>query len=82
MRARTQRSPKSREKPSAKTKRVPPAILYRDGKPAFVLLDIKDYRDMLDRLDDLEDIEFVDSLPQERPPGRPFEDYVAEKKRG
>jgi hypothetical protein len=68
-------------KASRKPRRAQPAVLIKDGKPAFVVLDIRDYRDILDKLDDLEDIQYVDRLVRKRPRFRPFEEFLAERPR-
>jgi PHD/YefM family antitoxin component YafN of YafNO toxin-antitoxin module len=33
-----------------------PELVYRNGKPAAVILDIDEYREMLERLEDAEDL--------------------------
>lgn len=38
------------------TKRKTPEIVFRDGKPAAVILDIDEYQEMLERLEDLDDL--------------------------
>ncbi len=36
-----------------KSKKRAPEIVFREGKPSAVILDIDDYREMLERLEDL-----------------------------
>ena len=47
------------------TQRRVPDIVFRDGQPAAVILDIDEYRDMLERLEDLEDLETLKQLREE-----------------
>lgn len=42
-----------------KNKRKALEIVYRDGKPKAVILDIRDYLEMLERLDDLDNLKML-----------------------
>jgi len=79
MKAQRERKVSSVKRVSRKARRMTPAVLLKDGKPAFVVLDIRDYREILDKLDDLEDIQFVDRLNKRPRKTRPFEEYLAER---
>jgi hypothetical protein len=46
----------------AKTERRPPEIVFRDGQPAAVILDINEYQDMLERLEDVSDLEMLKEM--------------------
>jgi len=39
-----------------------PEIIFRQGQPTGVILDIKDYREMLERLEDLEEIKIINEI--------------------
>jgi PHD/YefM family antitoxin component YafN of YafNO toxin-antitoxin module len=45
-----------------KIKRKTPEIVFRNGKPSAVIIDIKDYREILERLEDAEDIKMLDDM--------------------
>ena len=36
-----------------------PEIVYRDGKPVAVILDLREYEAMLERLEDADDLEML-----------------------
>jgi hypothetical protein len=42
-----------------KSKRKSPELVYRDGKPKAVILDIRDYLEMLERLEDFENLRML-----------------------
>lgn len=54
-----------------------PKIVLRNGKPAAVILDIKEYERLLESLEDLKDLEEIRSLKRKKPRFRPIEDYSA-----
>ena len=41
-------------------------VIYRDGKPVAVILDIEEYREMLERLEDAEDLAVLEEM-REKP---------------
>ncbi len=43
-----------------KTKR--PDIIFREGKPAAVILDIDEYEELLERLEDIDDLTYLKEL--------------------
>jgi PHD/YefM family antitoxin component YafN of YafNO toxin-antitoxin module len=45
-----------------KIKRKAPEIVFRNGKPSAVIMDIKDYRKILERLEDTEDLKMLDDM--------------------
>jgi len=45
-----------------KIKRKTPEIVFRNGKPSAVIMDIKDYREILERLEDTEDLKMLDDM--------------------
>ncbi len=47
---------------TSKTKRKPVEIVFRDGKPAAVILDIDRYREMLELIEDADDLKMLESM--------------------
>jgi len=43
-------------------KRRSPEVVFREGKPRAVILDIEEYQEMLERLEDLEDLEMLERM--------------------
>ncbi|MBI4504403.1 MAG: type II toxin-antitoxin system Phd/YefM family antitoxin [Chloroflexi bacterium] len=60
-----------------KPKRRAPEIVFRDGKPAAIIMDIDAYREMLERLDDLEDLRLLDKMRQKPLRFRRLADFLA-----
>jgi len=50
---------------TTKGKRKSPEVIFREGKPRAVILDIKEYQEMLKRLEDLEDLKMLERIRQE-----------------
>ena len=46
----------------SKTKRKSPEVVFREGRPAAVILDIAEYKRMLERLEDIEDLKTLESM--------------------
>ena len=55
-----------------------PDIIVRDGKPAAVILDIKEYEELLERLEDVEDLKALEEMKKRPLKFRPFEDLLRE----
>ena len=62
----------------AKSKRRPPEIVLRDGRPAAVILDIDEYREMLERLDDVDDVKMLEEMREKPLKFRKLEEFLAE----
>jgi len=45
-----------------KAKKKTPELVLRNGKPAAVIVDIKEYQEMLERLEDLEDLKALKDM--------------------
>jgi len=65
---------------SAKAKRREPEIIFREGKPAAVIIDIDDYQEMLERLEDAEDLKILAEMRQKPLNFKKLEDFLAEYK--
>ena len=61
-----------------KAKRKEPEIIFREGKPAAVILDIDDYQEMLERLEDAEDLKILAEMRQKPLKFKRLEDFLAE----
>ena len=53
-------------------------IVLRDGKPAAVILDIREYQEMLERLEDLEDLRTLKRIRSKPLKIRRLADFLAE----
>jgi Antitoxin Phd_YefM, type II toxin-antitoxin system len=56
-----------------------PEIVYRNGRPTAVLLDIRVYEKLLERLEDLHDIEVLNRRLKEGPVYRDFDAYLSDR---
>jgi prevent-host-death family protein len=65
-----------------KAKRKTPEIVFREGKPSAVILDIDDYREMLERLEDLEDLNMLNEMRKRPLKFRKLEDFLKEYQPG
>ncbi len=55
-----------------------PKVVYRDGEPVAVILDIQEYRDMLERLEDIEDLTLLDEMRKRPLRFRTLDDFLEE----
>jgi PHD/YefM family antitoxin component YafN of YafNO toxin-antitoxin module len=46
----------------SKTKRKRPEVIFREGRPAAVILEIAEYKEMLERLEDIEDLKALENM--------------------
>ena len=61
-----------------KGKRKSPEVVYREGKPRAVILDIEEYQEMLERLEDVEDLEMLERLRKEPLSFKPLDHFLQE----
>jgi len=61
-----------------KTKRKSPEIVFREGRPAAVILDIAEYKRMLERLEDMEDLRTLESMRKRPLKFRSLDDFLKE----
>jgi PHD/YefM family antitoxin component YafN of YafNO toxin-antitoxin module len=61
-----------------KTKGKTPDIIFRNGKPAAVVLDIAEYQELLERLEDLEDLKALQSMREKSLKFRKLDDFLEE----
>jgi PHD/YefM family antitoxin component YafN of YafNO toxin-antitoxin module len=59
-------------------KRKPPEVVFREGKPRAVILDIEEYQEMLERLEDLEDLEMLERMREESLSFRSLDEFLKE----
>ncbi len=60
------------------SKRNAPEIVLRQGKPAAVILDIKDYQEMLERIEDIKDLEILKQMRKKPLSFRKLADFLKE----
>lgn len=60
------------------TRKPTPELVYREGKPVAVIVDIGAYREMLERLDDIEDLREIEAMRHDTSGDRPLDDILAE----
>ena len=61
-----------------KRKRKEPEIVFREGKPTAVILDIEEYQEMLERLEDAEDLKILEDMRNKPLNFRSLEDFLKE----
>ncbi|MCX5846774.1 MAG: type II toxin-antitoxin system prevent-host-death family antitoxin [Deltaproteobacteria bacterium] len=61
-----------------KIKRKTPEIVFRNGKPSAVIMDIKDYREILERLEDTEDLKMLDDMRKKPLKFKKVDDFLNE----
>jgi hypothetical protein len=57
-----------------------PELVYKEGKPVSVILEIKQYEEMLERLDDLDDLKYINEMKKKGPSFRGFNEFLKEHK--
>jgi len=67
---------------AVKAKRKQPEIIFREGKPTAVILDIEAYQEMLERLEDAEDLKMLTEMCKKPLKFKKLEDFLAEYKPG
>jgi PHD/YefM family antitoxin component YafN of YafNO toxin-antitoxin module len=53
-------------------------VVFREGKPRAVIMDIEEYQDMLERLEDLEDLEMLERMRKESLSFRSLDEFLKE----
>jgi len=53
-------------------------VVYRNGKPAAVILNIEDYHELLERLEDVDDLRTLRKLRQRPLKFRKLSDFLSE----
>jgi len=61
-----------------KTTKKVPELIYREGRPAAVILDINEYKEMLERLEDIEDLRMLEEMRKKPLRFRKMEDFLKE----
>ena len=59
-------------------KRKPAAVVFREGKPRALILDIEEYQEILERLEDLEDPEMLERMREESLSFRSLDEFLKE----
>ncbi|MFH0812491.1 MAG: type II toxin-antitoxin system Phd/YefM family antitoxin [Pseudomonadota bacterium] len=61
-----------------KSKRKEPEVVFREGKPTAVILDIAEYQEMLERLEDMEDLRMLEQMRKKPLNFRSLDDFLKE----
>jgi PHD/YefM family antitoxin component YafN of YafNO toxin-antitoxin module len=64
-----------------KAQKSHPALVYREGKPAAVILELSEYQELLERLEDLEDLKMLEEMRRKPLHFRKLEDFLEEHRR-
>lgn len=59
-------------------RRTGPEIVYREGKPVAVILDIDAYQELLERLEDVEDLQMLEEMRSKPLSFRTVDGFLAE----
>lgn len=63
---------------ATKGKRKSPEVVFREGKPRAVILDIEEYQEMLERLEDLEDLKMLERMRKDSLTFRRLDEFLKE----
>lgn len=63
-----------------KAKQKSREIIFRDGKPKAVILEIGEYQEMLERLEDVEDLKVLEKMRQRPLKFRSLKEFLKEYK--
>jgi PHD/YefM family antitoxin component YafN of YafNO toxin-antitoxin module len=64
------------------TKKKAPDIVFRDGKPVAVILDIDEYQELLEQLEDKHDLKMLEEMRKRPLKFRKLEDFLKEYSAG
>ena len=64
---------------TSEAEKRPLQIVYQDGQPSAVILDMQDYVEMLERLEDLEDLEALDEMRKKPLEFRQLDKFMKER---
>jgi len=53
-------------------------IIFRDGEPVAVILDIDEYQELLERLEDHDDLQMLDEIRKKKLKFRRLEEFLRE----
>ena len=60
----------------ATRKKKPTEIIFRDGKPSAVILDIDEYQRMLELLEDAEDLKMLEAMRKKKLKFRSLDEFL------
>ncbi|MGH8592534.1 MAG: type II toxin-antitoxin system Phd/YefM family antitoxin [Gammaproteobacteria bacterium] len=61
-----------------KTKSLKSGLVFRDGKPVAVILEIEEYQKLLERLEDSEDLKLLEDMRKKPLKFKPLEEFIEE----
>ncbi len=64
---------------TSEAEKRPLQIVYQDGQPSAVILDMRDYIEMLERLEDLEDLEMLNEMRKKPLEFRSLDKFMEER---
>jgi hypothetical protein len=67
---------------SRKAKKKTPDIVFREGKPMAVILDIDEYQELLERLEDKHDMQMLEEMGRRPLKFRKLDDFLKEHSSG
>ncbi len=53
-------------------------VIYRDGKPSAVIIDLEEYREMLERLEEIDDLKAIEEMKKAPLQFRPLDEFLKE----
>ena len=56
----------------------PPELVFREGKPVAVILDIDQYKEILEQLEDIEDLKMLEEMKQQNIGFKKLDDFLSE----
>lgn len=65
-----------------KAKKKTPDIVFREGKPVSVILDIDEYQELLERLEDKHDLQMLEEMRRSPLKLRKLDDFLKEHSSG
>ena len=63
-------------------KKKAPEIIFREGKPSAVILDIDEYREMLEKLENFEDLKMLEEMRKKPLKFKKLDDFLEEYQPG
>jgi len=63
---------------TGKAERRSPDLVFSEGKPTAVILDIDEYQEMLERLEDSDDLRMLEEMREKPLTFRSLEDFLEE----
>lgn len=59
-------------------KKKKPELVFKEGKPVSVILDIKQYEKLLERAEDIEDLKYIEKMKKKGAKFRDLDEFLKE----